>query len=68
LAEAWWFIAGFVIGVAVGVVVGYVLSRYIPYAQAQQPLGATVVFERDENGRIIAIHYVPGATSGGEAS
>lgn len=59
MADSGWFIAGFVIGVAVGVVAGYMLSRFI-----SAPMHASVVFDRDESGRISAIHYVPGAQRG----
>jgi len=61
LTDAGWFIAGFVIGVIIGVVAGYMLSRHLTQAVIAP---ASVVFERDENGRIMAIHYVPGAKSG----
>jgi hypothetical protein len=64
VAESGWFIAGVVIGVVVGILVGFALSRYISSAQFQQPLYASVVFERDESGRITAIHYVSGVKSG----
>jgi galactitol-specific phosphotransferase system IIC component len=61
LAESEWFIAGFVIGVIIGVLAGYMLSRYLA-----QPMmvPASVVFDRDASGRIVAIHYIPGAGSG----
>jgi len=64
VADAGWFVAGVVIGVVIGFLLGFTLSRYISPAQLQQPLHASVVFERDESGRITAIHYVPGAKSG----
>jgi galactitol-specific phosphotransferase system IIC component len=61
LTDSEWFIAGFIIGVIIGVLAGYMLFRYLV-----QPMTApaSVVLDRDASGRIVAIHYMPGAGSG----
>jgi hypothetical protein len=68
LADSGWFIAGLVVGAAIGFLLGFSLSRYLapvqPQQPVQQPMSASVVFDRDESGRISAIHYVPGVKSG----
>lgn len=48
-------LAGFLAGVAVGLLLGIL-------AQGLRQGPATVVFERDAEGRIVGIHYVPGAS------
>lgn len=59
MAESGWFLAGLAVGIIIGFVAGFAVSRYLA-----QPMHASVVFERDEKGRIAAIHYVPGAQRG----
>jgi hypothetical protein len=59
VAESGWFLAGLAVGIIIGFLAGFAVSRYLA-----QPSYASVVFERDEKGRIAAIHYVPGAKSG----
>jgi len=59
VAEPGWFLAGLAVGIIIGFVAGFAVARYLA-----QPTHAAVVFERDEKGRITAIHYVPGAKSG----
>ena len=62
MAEADWLIIGLVIGLVAGIPIGWLLAQL---AQAARPTApASVVFERDKEGRIVAIHYVPGARSG----
>jgi hypothetical protein len=61
---------GFAIGVGVGFVVGFIVAllvfwQYIVARQpAPQPVTASVVFDRDEAGRITGIHYVSGGKNG----
>lgn len=55
-----WLVVGLLIGLLVGVPVGWLIAQAI--AKLQQPqTPASVVFDRDEQGRITAIHYVLGA-------
>jgi len=54
VADSDWLLAGFVIGLLVGIPLGFII------AQIFKPSGsASVVFERDREGRITGIHYVP---------
>jgi len=56
LAEHEWIVVGVVLGILIGIPLGALLYRLL---SAQGP--GTVVFDRDDRGRIVAIHYVPGA-------
>jgi uncharacterized membrane-anchored protein YhcB (DUF1043 family) len=56
MAEHDWLVVGFIIGLLVGIPIGWLAAQLVT---RQYP--ASVVFERDEQGRIVAIHYVPGA-------
>jgi len=59
VAEQDWFVVGLLVGLLVGVPIGWLIAQVLmklPSAQAT----ASVVFDRDEQGRIVAIHYVPG--------
>ena len=60
MADAEWLAIGFLIGVLVGIPLGWLLLQSLvqPRQQPQQ-VRASVVFDRDETGRITAIHYVP---------
>jgi hypothetical protein len=49
-----WLIAGLILGVLVGIPLGWILAQAIA---KQAP--SSVVFERDQQGRISGIHYVP---------
>ena len=54
MAEVDWLIAGIFIGVLIGIPIGYILLQALkPREQA------SVIFERDQEGRISGIHYVP---------
>jgi F0F1-type ATP synthase assembly protein I len=48
-------ISWLIIGVLVGISLGYILSQII----GKHPQ-ASIVFDRDQQGRITGIHYVPG--------
>ena len=54
--SALYLIAGLLIGMPLGIVVGWLLANTVT-----APSPASVVFQRDEQGRITEIHYVPGA-------
>jgi uncharacterized membrane-anchored protein YhcB (DUF1043 family) len=45
---------GLAVGLALGVVIGLLVAQLI---SAQRPV--SVVFDRDAEGRVVAIHYVP---------
>jgi hypothetical protein len=63
VADAEWFAIGLVIGVLIGIPLGWIFFQmYSGRFVTQMP--ASVVFDRDEAGRITAIHYMPGAKSG----
>jgi len=65
LAESEWLVAGLLIGVMVGIPLGWILAQYVRPAHAQPAqASASVVFDRDEKGRITGIHYVPTAVKG----
>jgi len=50
-----WFVAGIIIGIAVGITLGWIFAQVT--AKPIQP--ASVLFDRDSEGRITAIHYAP---------
>jgi len=52
--NALWFIGGFIVGIFVGIPLGFYLYNVF----IEKP--ASVVFERDSEGRITGIHYVSG--------
>jgi len=54
-----YFLLGLVIGLGIGLLAGLLLSKY-----TGQQAPASVIFDRDSQGRITAIHYVPGVKSG----
>jgi hypothetical protein len=58
MGDAEWLAVGFLIGVLVGIPLGWLLLQYAVQPRQQQAR-ASVVFDRDEAGRITAIHYVP---------
>ena len=51
-----------IVGAVVGIVIGFILALIILsyLTSSRQPTYASVIFERDESGRIVAIHYVQG--------
>jgi uncharacterized membrane-anchored protein YhcB (DUF1043 family) len=59
MADHEWLLVGLVIGLLVGIPIGWLIAQVLMKAQPAQ--AASVVFDRDEQGRIVAIHYVPGA-------
>ena len=60
MAEQDWFVVGLLVGLLVGVPIGWLIAQaLVKLPPAQAP--ASVVFDRDEQGRVLAIHYVPGA-------
>jgi len=54
MPESEWFIAGVVVGVLVGFVLGVSVLKTFRGEST-----ASVMFERDEQGRITGIYYVP---------
>jgi uncharacterized membrane-anchored protein YhcB (DUF1043 family) len=59
MAEHDWFVVGLFVGLLIGVPIGWLIAQVVTKqfpAQAQ----ASVIFDRDEQGRVVAIHYVPG--------
>lgn len=59
MAETDWLLVGLVVGVLVGIPLGYMLTALFKPKEA-----ASVVFERDKEGKIGAIHYVPVGAKG----
>jgi len=55
MAEGDWLLVGLVIGVLIGIPLGCVLMHVLRVREY-----GSVVFERDHEGRIVGIHYVPG--------
>ena len=53
MPESGWLIAGVLIGFLVGLAVGLTLSGWLREGPA------SIVFERDESGRILGIYYAP---------
>jgi hypothetical protein len=56
MGDSDWFVSGIIIGIAVGIPLGWILAQVI----AKPVLSpASVLFDRDSEGRITAIHYAP---------
>ena len=55
MPESGWLVAGVLIGFLVGVAVGRIISDRLVGREGP----ASVVFERDEKGRILGIYYAP---------
>ena len=55
VADSEWMLIGLIIGVPLGICIGWILSQLLKPQKAQ----ASVVFNRDSEGRITEIHYVP---------
>jgi ABC-type antimicrobial peptide transport system permease subunit len=53
LADSDWLAIGIVIGVLVGIPLGWIIAQAI-----SKPTPSSLIFDRDERGRITAIHYV----------
>jgi len=45
---------GLVIGILIGIPIGWLIAQAVAHKEP-----SSVVFDRDESGRITAIHYVP---------
>ncbi len=54
MAESDWLVVGLIIGLFAGVSIGWMIAQAIA-----KPSPASVMFTRDEQGRITEIHYVP---------
>ena len=54
MAEEKWLLVGLIVGVGVGIPLGFILAQMF-----MQKVSASVVFDRDAEGRIVGIHYVP---------
>jgi hypothetical protein len=63
VGESGWFAVGLVVGLLVGLPIGWLISQVLLLQKNNVAL-SSVVFERDEDGNITAIHYVPGVRSG----
>jgi hypothetical protein len=61
-AEVEWLAIGLVIGLLVGIPVGWIMAQMF-----MRVAPASVVFDRDSEGRITGIHYVPGGVRPGSA-
>ncbi len=55
MAESDWLVAGVLVGVLVGIPIGWLIAQFLKPKEAP----ASVVFDRDQEGRISGIHYVP---------
>jgi ABC-type antimicrobial peptide transport system permease subunit len=64
VAEQDWFVVGLLVGLLVGVPIGWLIAQVLMKLPAAHA-AASVVFDRDEQGRITAIHYVSGPGGGG---
>jgi ABC-type antimicrobial peptide transport system permease subunit len=62
VAEQDWLLVGIVIGLLIGIPIGWLISQVLLKIQPMQ--AASIVFDRDEQGRIVAINYVPGVSRG----
>jgi hypothetical protein len=63
VAEHEWLLVGLVIGLVIGIPIGWLISQVLSRIQPVQ--SASVVFDRDEQGRVTAIHYVSWPGGGG---
>jgi hypothetical protein len=53
LAEETWLLVGLIVGMGVGIPLGFILAQFF------MQKSASVIFDRDAEGRISGIHYVP---------
>jgi hypothetical protein len=53
---------GVIVGTIIGIIVGFLLALIVLGYLTKQPTYASVIFERDESGRIVAIRYVQGGS------
>jgi hypothetical protein len=63
--EAEWLAIGLVVGLLIGIPLGWILFQIFRRTIIEVPYPASVIFDRDEQGRVTAIHYVPGAGRAG---
>jgi hypothetical protein len=63
--EAEWLAVGLVLGLIIGIPLGWVIAQ--TFTRPAQASPASVVFDRDSEGRITGIHYVPGGVRPGSA-
>jgi hypothetical protein len=56
VAEGDWLIVGLIVGMFIGIPLGWILAQMMP---KPAPAPSSVVFDRDKEGRIAGIHYVP---------
>jgi hypothetical protein len=54
LADSDWMIVGLIAGIFIGIPLGWILAQMLA-----KPAPSSVVFDRDQQGRISGIHYVP---------
>jgi ABC-type antimicrobial peptide transport system permease subunit len=54
LTESDWLLVGLIVGIFVGIPLGWILTQIMA-----KPAPSSVVFDRDQEGRISGIHYVP---------
>jgi hypothetical protein len=58
--EVEWLAIGLAIGLLVGIPIGWIIAQMFT-----KTTHASVVFDRDSEGRITGIHYVPGGGKAG---
>ena len=63
MGESGWFAVGLVVGLLIGLPIGWLVSQVLLLQRSNGAI-SSVVFERDKDGNITAIHYVPGVRSG----
>ncbi|MEM2365710.1 MAG: hypothetical protein QXL06_02075 [Nitrososphaerota archaeon] len=51
-----WLVIGIILGLLLGITIGYIIVQTNLQPRPSQPV--SVLFERDREGRIVAIHYV----------
>jgi hypothetical protein len=54
LAESDWFVVGLFAGVLIGIPLGWILAQI-----TLKPAPSSVLFDRDSEGKVSGIHYVP---------
>lgn len=53
MAESDWLLVGLITGIFIGIPLGWILAQI-----TVKPAPSSVVFDRDQEGRISGIHYV----------
>ena len=54
MAESDWLLVGLITGIFIGIPLGWILTQI-----TVKSASSSVVFDRDQEGRINGIHYVP---------